>query len=436
MTADTHTLTLWRVQDGLRYGLLGFPLAFCALPLYVLLPNLYAREFGVGLSTLGGILLGARLFDAMIDPLLGRWCDRLYRRSLDSVQGFGAAAALLLAIGFAMLFFPPTRQAQALQVWATAWLVLTYAAFSALSVAHQSWGAMLGGSELVRSRVVAWREGLGLVGVVIAALLPSLLGLGSMVALFALSLLVGLMAWRGAVRPLQPLRQLLPMGKTHNAEAKDLWLPWRVAAFRKLILVFSINGIASAVPATLVLFFVQDRLQAPESIQPLFLGSYFVCAALSMPLWLAAVKRFGLQKSWLAGMGLAITVFLSALQMGPGDVVPFILVCALSGLALGGDLALPGAMLAGVIGQANHRGVAEGAYFGWWNFVTKLNLALAAGVTLPLLQWFGYTPGARDVNALEALAWTYCLLPCVLKAMAALALYIFIIKPETEKEAP
>ena len=43
---------------GVRYGLLGLPLAFVALPLYVLLPNLYARTFGVPLATLGAVLLG------------------------------------------------------------------------------------------------------------------------------------------------------------------------------------------------------------------------------------------------------------------------------------------------------------------------------------------------------------------------------------------
>ena len=47
--------------DGLRYGLLGLPLAFAALPLYVILPNHYAREFGVPLATLGALLLAARL---------------------------------------------------------------------------------------------------------------------------------------------------------------------------------------------------------------------------------------------------------------------------------------------------------------------------------------------------------------------------------------
>lgn len=41
------------VAQAWRYGLMGLPLAFVALPLYVLLPNHYAREFGVPLATLG-----------------------------------------------------------------------------------------------------------------------------------------------------------------------------------------------------------------------------------------------------------------------------------------------------------------------------------------------------------------------------------------------
>jgi len=47
-------------------GLLGLPLAFVALPLYVLLPEHYARSFGVPLATLGLLLLGARVADALL----------------------------------------------------------------------------------------------------------------------------------------------------------------------------------------------------------------------------------------------------------------------------------------------------------------------------------------------------------------------------------
>jgi Na+/melibiose symporter-like transporter len=122
-------------------------------------------------------------------------------------------------------------------------------------------------------------------------------------------------------------------------------------------------------------------------------------------------------------MVLAIAAFMWAAALDSGSLGGFLAVCLASGLALGADLALPGAMLAGVIQHAGHGGRSEGAYFGWWNFAIKLNLALAAGLALPLLAASGYTPGARDGDALWALTLAYCLLPCVLKFIAAALLW-------------
>ncbi|MGJ7567109.1 MFS transporter [Variovorax sp. GB1R11] len=409
--------------DGLRYGLLGLPLAFVALPLYVLLPNHYARAFGVPLATLGAVLLGARLLDALIDPLLGRLSDRLHARSPRAVLGFGAFAAGVLLLGFGLLFFPqllvdPARHAVLLAA-AAVLLAVTYAGYSMLSIAHQSWGAMLGGDAVQRGRIVGWREGMGLVGVVLASVVPTVAGLPAMVALFGVLLAVGWLMWTQAPRP---VRTPAP-----HATA-DLRLPLRRPAFRRLLAVFVLNGIASAVPATLVLFFVQDRLQAPASLEPAFLGLYFVMAAASIPVWLRIVRRFGLARSWLGGMCMSVVVFAWAGAMGAGDAVPFLVVCALSGFAIGSDLVLPSALLAGIIAEAGDQPNA-GAYFGWWNFATKLNLALAAGLALPLLGLAGYVPGAREATALQALSLAYCLLPCVLKVAAGLALWALVIRP-------
>ncbi|MFM2036837.1 MAG: hypothetical protein RL459_2102, partial [Pseudomonadota bacterium] len=145
-------------------------------------------------------------------------------------------------------------------------------------------------------------------------------------------------------------------------------------------------------------------------------------------LWLQLVNRLGLARTWAVGMVLSISVFSFAATLGAGDVLAFTVVCALSGVALGTDLALPGALLAGVIARSGDQGRAEGAYFGWWNFATKLNLALAAGLALPLLALAGYTPGARSDEALTALTFAYCLLPCLLKLLAAAFLYTLIIR--------
>ncbi len=430
-------------RNGLAYGLMGFPLAFAALPLYVILPNHYAREFGVPLATLGAVLLGARLFDAFIDPALGRLTDRLFARSTAAVLTLGAAAALVLAIGFALLFFPLVSEPGALVIWATVMLMLTYAGYSALSVAHQSWAAMLGGNEAQRSRIVAWREGLGLLGVVTASVLPVLLGLPVTTAVFFVALVLGWWGWQRSVRP----KTLMPHERSEtSATPTSVWQPFRQASFRRLLAVFMLNGIASAIPATLVLFFIQDKLAAPASFEPLFLGSYFLSAALSIPLWLAVVKRIGLARSWLVGMVLAMSVFVWASQVVSGQMLAFALICALSGVALGADLALPSALLAGVIqssrtpassGQPTDAAdPGTGAYFGWWSFATKLNLALAAGLALPLLDLFGYAPGVRDAAALSALVVAYCVLPCVLKALAAASLYWLVIRPSSVESSP
>ena len=57
---------------GVRYGAMGYPLAFVALPLYVLLPNHYAVVLGAPLAGLGAVLLGTRAVDAIMDPWIGR----------------------------------------------------------------------------------------------------------------------------------------------------------------------------------------------------------------------------------------------------------------------------------------------------------------------------------------------------------------------------
>ena len=101
-------------------------------------------------------------------------------------------------------------------------------------------------------------------------------------AIFFIALAVGWSAWRCARQPelTHPASEF--SGIAVRPES-SLWHPFSRPAFRALLAVFVVNGIASAIPATLILFFVQDRLQAPSAVEPLFLGSYFVCAALAMP---------------------------------------------------------------------------------------------------------------------------------------------------------
>jgi Na+/melibiose symporter-like transporter len=412
-----------------RYGALGLPLAFVALPLYVTLPQFYA-SLGLPLATIGAVLLGARLLDALSDPLIGRWCDRLLARSAQAAWRVLLLAAVMLVGGFALLFQPQVEGVTALALWCGLTLLVSTLAYSLMSVMHQAWGARLGDGDALQTRLVSWREGLALLGVLAASVLPTLAGLGATTAVFATLLTLGVLLLRLGPKPLAGVAIFGPVAHASLPHhLTSLRLPWSTPDFRRLIAVFLLNGVASAVPATLVLFFVRDRLQLPE-LQGLFLGSYFGAAALALPLWLRVLDRIGLERGWLAGMLLAVLTFAFALSLGAGDRNGFWLVCLASGVALGADLAAPGALLVRVINRAGHARLAEGAYFGWWNFASKLTLALAAGLALPLLQWLGYTPGRTDDTSLRALSLSYCLLPCALKLVAAALLYTFLIRPE------
>ncbi len=414
----------------LLYALPALPLSAAALPVYVHLPNLYGGSLGLSLALLGTLLLASRLADALIDPLLGALIDRLQRPRLLLATGL-----LLLIAGLNMAFHPLQLAAHdALALWLTAALIPIYLGYSLASITHLSWGSLLVAEQNAsatapqssdaeqhaaheRTRIATWREGFGLAGVILASLLPTVLGDTPLVALSHFGLLLsgaavlcgGLMLMWAPRPPRQPSVAAEPWRK--------LFSPLHDAALRRLLWVFLVNGIASALPATLVLFFIGDVLQLPQQAG-VFLASYFAAAALGLPLWLRLSRSIGKRRSWLLAMASTTLTFAGALTLQAGDGTGFLLVCLLSGLSLGADLALPAAMLAEHIQQRHARQAARVA--GIWNLVSKLNLALAAGLSLPLLQALGYQPGMSDTAT--PLLWAYCLLPCLLKMLAWLLL--------------
>jgi Na+/melibiose symporter-like transporter len=400
------------------YGLMGLPFAMAALPLYVYLPKFYGEHLGVSLAALGVLLLVLRLGDALIDPVIGAWSDRApSRKRLIGI------AAPVIAIGMLALFSPPAAGEAATLAWLAGALTIVYAAFSLATINHGAWGAELSSDPVERTRITATRESLALAGVVIASVAPTLLagnagepaGLARFAWMFALVCL-GCTAVTLAFAPAghRPAQAPSPI-------FRDMMVPLRDPWFRRLLLVFMLNGIASAVPATLVLFFIADVLQA-QAQQGVFLALYFAAGAAGMPLWVRLSARIGKVRAWYVAMVIAVVAFVWAAGLGQGDAVAFAVICAASGLALGADLALAPSLLADVMDRGG-RMHAAGAYFGLWTLATKLNLALAAGIALPLLGAMGYAPGVRDAATLTSLALIYAGLPCALKlgAFAALA---------------
>jgi GPH family glycoside/pentoside/hexuronide:cation symporter len=387
------------------WALFGGVLSGAGLPIYIYAPKFFADSYGVSLTLLGAVLFGLRLFDVVQDPVLGWVSERLGRaRALAVAGGVGLLALSMLGL-FAIT--PPVAP-----VW---WFALTvtglFTAFSFLTINFYAQGVTKAGTlPGGHVQLAAWRESGALTGVCLAAVAPTLLaGVASTPeAAFAwifaaVALLAGLaMApeWRGAVAQAAP------------TPVADI-LRDRIA--RRLLILALVNAAPLAVSSTLFLFYVESRLDAPGWEGPL-LVLFFLAAALSAPGWGWLAGRVGAKRALLAAMVLAIASFATVLGLGAGDVVPFAVICVLSGATIGADLTLLPALFARRMADISPAG---GQGFGLWSLVSKFTLALAAASLLPLLEAGGFTVGGdNDDAALWRLTLLYALVPCVLKLVA------------------
>ncbi|QSR34374.1 MFS transporter [Marinobacterium iners] len=399
-------------QQLFTYALPALPLAVPTVGLYVLLPTWYVEQGGLALWLVGLILMLARASDLITDPLIGYWLDR--GRPVRYRQ-FILAGAVLCLPGLALLVLPPAGHAVlSLLLGST----LLYLGWTLVQVPYLSWLAALSPESYQRARAASLREGFGLIGLLLSAVLPAA---GLMLALSTqqvLWLIAGFTLLPGAWALWRLLHCLeLPAQEMSNRSGSDWKSLWRNRTARMLLQSWFWNGIANGVPAVLFPLYVTRTLAGSEADRGLLILVYFGAAVLSLPLWLGLSRLFDKADLWRGAMLFAICAFLPASWLGAGDLYWFMLVCVLTGLALGADLALPHALQAEVCDwdRFRYRRQRRGLLFACWNGANKLALALAALIGFGLLNLAdGFVPEYSDV----LLAILYAGIPCVMKLIA------------------
>lgn len=394
----------------LSYGLLGLPLAMLGIPLYLYLPSYYHHQFGLSLTDIGLALLLARLLDVITDPLIGLLSDRYVtklNRQWQVVAGFG-----LLLLGLYGLFFPTAEQVSLWQLGL--WSFISYLGWTWIQIPYLTLAAEISRDDYDKTRLSAWREAWSIVGVLLALMLPLLTEHSiNDIELYQVFWGVVCMALVLAGVALLQVRVL-----TTTIERPVVSLAHTLAqlvAHREVLRLFPIyflNNLANALPATLFVFFVADYLQL-EAQQGLFLLTYFIAGILALPVWLSLSKRWGKARTWQASMALASVSFIAVLTLEAGDFTLYLIICVLTGLSLAIDLALPASMQADMSQQ---QPALAGTLFGLWGMITKLTLALAVGVSLPIIEW------AKALSLDWPMLLCYAGLPILLKLLAILLL--------------
>ena len=141
--------------------------------------------------------------------------------------------------------------------------------------------------------------------------------------------------------------------------------------------------------------------------------------------------RYGARRILLLSMVGSLFAFAYTFFLTEGQTLIFAVICASSGATLGADLVILPAIFARHLARTNARPEIG---FGLWNFASKISLAIAAVLVLPLVELLGFRAGADNSEiGLFALSFGYAALPCILKLFAILWLLQLSLKDKNNE---
>jgi Na+/melibiose symporter-like transporter len=425
---QSSDMALWRIAI---YGLPALPAAFLYVPLTTLLPAFYAQELGVSLAAVGGFMFVSRIFDIVIDPILGRWSDQT-KSPWGRRKPFMVLATPITMIGAWLVFMPPEGATGTHLLLATA---VIYFGASMMGLAYSAWGAEIVEHYHGRSKVAGVREIANVLGIVIAASVPAITGLygHNGVDRFTMSIM-GIMMM--IITPLTVLAAIkwVPE-KPAPIQPPMSWWNAMVSLmgnkpFRLLCIVFFIINFGASITNTTLVFYISHYLGQPEVIGPVLLAS-FTFVMLGVPFWVWMSRRIGKHRA--AGISLFIAITLNgllAIQIAPGQGWLFVALMCLLGITSSAFLTLPLGIVGDIIDYDTLKtGQSRGGlFFGIWALFQYMSPALAIGLTLPALEYFGFTAtGENTPQALQALKYIFILAPLPFFLGGALMFFLFPI---------
>ncbi len=389
----------------LSLSLMGVPLTALSLPLVVMIPEHYATVLGLPLAVIGLIFTSVRIFDIVVDPLLGAAMDRTrsrwgrYRPWLI----FGAPA-LMLAVYLLFMARPGVGP-----VYLLLTLTASFLGWSILSLAQLALASGLVASYDGRSRVYAWLQFASLLGILTVRGFPILLKklgdtgmeptqLMGWIIIVLMAPAVALAAWR--------VPEAAVVAQRHIVGIREyLAVVGRKAVFR-IAAIDLLFGLGFGTASAMLVFFVTAAKGLDRSAVGLVLIAQVITAMITVPAvaWLA--RKF--DKHFVLGIaGLLAAIVSIAFIFTPDHSLPAVALGMMGwGLSFGAFNLLPRAMMADAGDElrldtgSDQTGVLYALLISSW----KLGGALAVGLSFAALALVGYKPALMAANSPQAIS--------------------------------
>ena len=412
---------------------------------YATLPGLVLTYFltdnlGVAALAAGLIVTSAKIWDVVIDPLIGAASDRQLART-GSRRGFMVTGALTLPLCFALTFaVPPSWGPFAGATCVLLAFLATATAFSLFQVPYVALPAELTGSYDERTRLLGWR-----VVVLTAAILlfgaggPALRkagpdpATGYLLMGIAAGVAIGigmLIAARTAGAPTAAASAAGRASAPASTDSgwRDQYLSGfralgRSQPFRALLGTFLLQALATGTMLAGAQYVATWVLRSEDAVTFVFVALVGP-ALLATPAWTLIARRLGKERAFAIA---SILFTLAAASITAAVWAPGVWIyasVAVAGIAYAGLQSLPMAMLPDVIShdeRVSGPGQA-GTFTGIWTAGETVGFALGAtavSLTLAATGYISTVAGAaveQPDAAITGIVLSFSILPAVLMA--------------------
>jgi len=408
----------WKV--AVAYGMPNFGLAIMVGPVMGILQGYYAKHFPISLEAIAGVLLLARVFDAVTDPLVGIASDHVRDRFWGRRSWLVVGALLSVLAMYNLLVVPDGVTVGSFRVW----ILVGFLAWTIAEIPYLAWGTELTGDYDARTRIFSSKTAWGFVGSLIFLALPNLIAfyqarvMGTPEAQITRDyshLSMKASFWLLAVTT--PLFVAIALwacpGGSHarKAERKGLAETARILFSNKAMRIFMggfvVLGIAGGMQVAMAYLHVSVYLGLGEHVSQIYVVG-FLCSLLGVPLWnwLAAAK--GKHVSLIAGLSVTCFLFIGLGLLKPHDGVSllwgkpvvfwyYLLIfcgCNFSQVVF---YSMPPAIIGDISEAAllETRKDQSATYYSVYTFLYKMMIGLGQGAALFLSgALFGFDPKA------------------------------------------
>ena len=411
---------------------------FATLPGLVLVYYL-TDTLGVAALLAGLIVTGAKVWDVLIDPVIGGLSDRSLART-GSRRGPMLLGAIGLPFAFVLTFaVPPGLQPATSALWVLVAFVAAATFFSLFQVPYIALPAELTDGYRERTRLLTWRVVVltvaillfGAGGPEIRGLFPDDPTLGYLAMAVVAALLLGAGLWIAstvaprsgapAVAAEAPAASTRVFSLSHYREGVSALRESQ--PFRALLGTFVLQALATGMMLAGAQFVATWILRDEGAVTVLF-ASLIAPALLVAPVWQKVADRIGKERGFrIASMiFLLATLVMVAMLWAPGwwIAVPV----GVAGAAYAGMQTLPMAMLPDVIASEGKE--RAGVFGGVWTAGETAGMALGSTVLTIVLALTGYLESTAGVSveqpasAVVGIALSFSLIPALLM-LASLA---------------